>query len=216
MKLLSVNLARAIWICSFFEFNPRGKNLFPAILLLVDLYKFKSFPTPKETLDLSKGIKFDDGEFKNSDGDVVNISFVAYSDGLVVDTRSSTKDSEAFLIEALVRLNEEFNLPRYEQIIRRRTYVSQLYVTTDQSLELLNPRLREISKYLSDDLSHAFEVGGIQFWSDQKEKNAPPSFTIEGVLNVPFSEKRYFSSAPLQTDKHLELLDKFENILLGG
>lgn len=213
MRLLSINLARSIWLCHIFEFNPKGKSLYPAIPLLVNSYKFKRFPSQTDIPDYDKGIKFEDGEFKSSGGDVISINFTVYTDGLVVDTRSSTKDSDAFLVEILTRLSEDFDLPNYEQIIGRKTYLSQLYITTDKSLELINPKLKEISKYLSDKLSHPFETGGISFWPDQTMRINLPAFTFERVLNVPFAEKRYYSSAPLETEKHIGLLDKLEGIL---
>src|SRR4030067_1882914 len=165
MKLLSVSLARSIWNCSFNELNPRGKDLYPAIPLLVNLYKFRKFPSQTETLDYSKGIKFEDGEFKNSEGEPIGLNLTVFADGLVVDTRSSTQDSENFLIEMSTQLSEYFNLPRSEQLIRRKDYLSQLIVTTEISLDSINPKFNEISKYLSDNLSYSFEIGGISFWT---------------------------------------------------
>ena len=216
MRLLSVHLARSIWLCHIFEFNPKGKSLYSAAALLVNLYKFKRFPSQTDIQDFEKGIKFEDGEFRNSEGDVISLRLTLYTDGLVVDTSSSTKDSDAFLTEMLTRISKDFDLPSYEQIIRKKTYLSQLYITTDKSLELINPKLKEISKYLSDNLSHPFEAGGISFWPDQTMRINLPAFTFERVLNLPFAEKRYYSSAPLETEKHLELLEKLENILSGN
>jgi hypothetical protein len=213
MKLLSVTLARSIWLCSFNELNPKGKNLYLGIPSLVNLYKFKKFPSQAELLDLNKGVKFEDGEFKNSEGEAILVTLTLYSDGLVVDTRSSTQDSDNFLIEISTQLSEAFNLPRIEQVIRKKDYLSQLVVTTDISLDLINPKLKELSKYLSDNLSGLFEIGGISFYSDPASRPNPRQFTFERVLNVPFVEKKYYSSATLQTEKHLEWLEKLENIL---
>jgi len=211
MRLLSVNLAQSIWTCSIFELNPKGKSLYPLIPFLIGLYKFRRFPSESQLPDYSKGIKFEDGDFKNSEGNIINITLTIHTNGFVVDTRSSTKDSDAFLAEMLTQLSKDFDLPNYEQIIRAKNYVSNLYVTTDKSLELINPRLKEISKYLSDTFSYPFEIASIHFWPD--ETGNRPRFIFERVLNVPFVEKKYYSSAALQTNQHLELLNKFEEIL---
>jgi hypothetical protein len=211
MKLLSVNLARSIWSCNVFEFNPKGKSLYPVAPSLVGLYKFKSFPPPAQIPEFAKGIKFQDGEFKNSEGEVINVTLTVHNNGLVVDTRSSTKDSDAFLTEMLNRLSKEFGLLNHEQIISRKMYLSNLYVTIDKSLELINPRLKEISKYLSDTFSYPFEAATLHFWPEQFANQ--PRFVFERQANVPFAENKYYSSAPLQTDQHLELLNKFEDIL---
>ena len=218
MKLLSVNLARSVWICNLIEVNPKGLNLYPIIIpLLVDSYKFKKYPSINDVPDETAGIKFEYGEFIPNDGNPLIINLTIFSDGLAADTRSSTQDSDAFLAEILTRLSADFNLPHYEQIIRRRNYASQLYVSTNKSIELINSKLKEISTYLSNNVlgygEVSFEAGGISFWSDQTKTIKPFNFNFERVLNVPFSENRYFSAAPLKTDQHLELLNMLENIL---
>jgi hypothetical protein len=218
MKLLSVNLARSLWFCNIAELNPKGLNLYPIIIpLLVDSYKFKKYPSEKEVLDESAGVKFEYGEFISNDGNAIIINMTIFTDGIIAETRSSTKDSDAFLAEILTRLSEDINLPHYKQVIRRIGYASQLYVSTNKSLEFINPRLKEIAKFLSNNVlgfgEVTFGVGGISFWPDQTNVVKPLNFNFERVLNVPFSENNYFSAAPLPTDKHLELLNKLEKIL---
>jgi len=220
MRLLSVNLARSLWFFYLTELNPKGLSLYNIIIpLLVDAYKFKIYPSVNDVIDESKGgVKFEHGEFINNDGNPIAINMTVYTDGITADTRSSTDDSDAFLLEILTRLSEEFNLPPYKQALRGIAYASQLYITTDKSLELINPKLKEISEYLSTNISPVFggiscELGGISFWPDQTVTNKPFNFSFERILNVPFSEKKYFSAAPLPTDKHLELLNKLESIL---
>lgn len=217
MKLLSVNLARSLWFIPTLELNPKGLNLYPVIIpLLLDTYKFKKYPLDKDVFDETAGVKFESGEFTSINGNQIIINLTIFSDGLMVDTRSSTKDSDAFLKEILTRLSETFNLPNYEQIIRRKGYNSQLYVNTNKSIEFLNPKLSEISEYLSNNVEGfdvKYEAGGITFWPDQINANKPINFSFERVLNIPFSENKYFSAAPLETEKHLDLLDKLEPIL---
>lgn len=65
MKLLSIHLARSIWLGQLIDFNPKGRNLYPFLVpSLVNSYKFKKFPLPNEKLDEVKGIKFEQGELK--------------------------------------------------------------------------------------------------------------------------------------------------------
>jgi len=218
MKLLSVNLARSVWFGNIAEFNPTGLNLYPMLIrILVDTYKFKKYPSDKEVLDEKSGVKFEYGEFISKDGNAIIVNLTIFLDGIWADTRSSTNDSDAFLTEILTRFAEDFKLPHYKQIITRIGYASQLHVSTDKSLKLINPKLNAISKYLTDSVlgfgEVTFEIGGISFWPEQANVNKPFNFNFERVLNVPFSENKYFSAAPLQTDKHLELLDRLEMIL---
>ncbi len=220
MKLLSVQLARSIWLCHTDDFNPKGRSLGHIIIpLLVDLYKFKNFPSTKDMLDEAKGIKFEGGQFQTKDDEVITLNFTLFKDGLVVDTQSSTTHSDDFLIDILTRFHDDLKLPHFEQIIRGKNYNSQLYVSTDKSLELINPKLKEISNYLSEHVvGHgkvSYEVGGLAFWPDQLKAINPSPFSLERQINVPFSEKRYYSASALQTEKHFELLVKLENILGG-
>lgn len=221
MKLLSIFLARSIWFCPIFDLNPKGKNLSPALPLLTNTYKFKRVPSLTEIPDFTKGVKFEEGEFKNSEGNEIDLNFTIYNEGFVVDTRSSTKDSDAFLVELLTRLSKDFDLPHYEQVIRKKNYLSQVYISTDKPLELINPKLREVSKYLTDNLSLHFEIGSFIFLPDPAvvipamTPNSAP-FTFERAINIPFAENRYYSSSGLQTEKHLELLERFETILLAS
>jgi hypothetical protein len=86
----------------------------------------------------------------------------------------------------------------------------------DKSLEVINPKLKQISQYLSNTVEEGnriFQFGGVSFWPDPVGKVDPNPFTFERAINVPFSENRYYSAAPLPTDKHLELLDVLESIL---
>jgi len=221
MKLLSISLARSIWFCPILELNPKGKNLSPALPLLTNTYKFKRVPSLTEIPDFSKGVKFEEGEFKNSEGNEIALDFTVYNEGFLVDTRSSTKDSDAFLAELLTRVSKDFDLPHYEQIIRKKNYLSQIYISTNKSLELFNPKLREVSKYLTDNLLLHFEIGSIIFSADPAtivQATIPNSvpFTIERAINIPFAENKYYSSSGLQTDQHLELLNKLEDILSSG
>jgi len=196
------------------DLNPYGKSLYNAISLLSDLYKFKSIPSLTEKTDYTKGVKFEDGEFANKKGDIIFLTLVVHNDGIIVDTRSSTSDADDFLDEILTKMSEKFNLPHYKQLAVKKAYVSKLYITTEILLELFNPKLKEISEYLTDNLSHPFELGCLGFWPDQTVRLSIPPFIFERATNFTFSEKRYFSSAPLQTDKHLEMLNKLEKIFL--
>lgn len=213
MKLLSINLARSIWLFSANDFNPRGKSLYTAVALLVDLYKFKKFPTKAEDLDVTKGINFEGGEFINKDGTPVSINLVVYNDGLIVDTRSSTKDTDDFVTDLLVKMAEKYGLSDHTQIAIKKLYVSQIYFTTDKHLETLNPKLKKISAYLSNIFNHPHELGSISFWADQTSPVNPQQFTFERVINKPFSENRYYSTSGLQTDDHLDLLSKLVDVL---
>jgi hypothetical protein len=216
MKLLSVAKARSIWLGHTADFNPKGINILPVVLpLLVDQYKFVHFPSLKDAIEAKDGIQFKNGEFVVSEQDhPIAINLTIYNDGLVADSESSTVYSDAFLLEILTKLSDIVKGPSYEQIIRKKNYLSELFVSTNESLEIINPKLKQISKQLRDDFGEDrfFEVGRISFWPDQLDRVNPIPFSIERAVGVPFSENRYFSSAPLHTAQHIKLLDRFEKL----
>lgn len=217
MNLLSVNLARSIWLGPISDFNPRGTSFYEILFpLLVKTYKFKKFPSLSEIADLSKGVVFEGGQFVVDEDRPIIVSLIFYNDGILADTASSTTHSDAFLMDASERISQVIKIPNYETIIRKRLYLSQVYVNTKKSLELINPQMKLISQYLSntvEDGNKSFQMGGIHFMPDQVSKVDPAPFRFERATGVSFDENRYYSVAPLPTDKHLELLSMLEGIL---
>ncbi len=222
MKLLSVKQARSIWLVYLVDLNPHGLNLLTFIPPIVEKYKFQLFPTKPEELGFGKEtreIKFSGGSFQKDPQHNIGVELTIYNDGLVADTRSSTKDSDAFLNEFLNWISSEFDLVPFQEVLRSKAYVSELWVQTDKSLNTLNPKLEHFAKRLTSLIighSHhpiAFETSGITFWTDPTVVNPPGGFRFERLIDVPFSENRYYSAAPLQTDAHLEMLMELESIL---
>ena len=63
-------------------------------------------------------------------------------------------------------------------------------------------------------LPYNFQPRGIALAIDPEEQRIPtPPFTVERREGIAFSERKYFSSAPVPTDVHLELIQKFENAM---
>lgn len=218
MKLLSVALARSVWLAYPSDINPKGKYLYPSFFaFLLDTYKFKKYPQPGEELDELKGIVFDSGEFKNQGGELLTIKMTIFTFGIIAENRSSTVDTDFFLETLFEQLKEILNIQDYDSIIRGRDYLSQLYVTTDKLLELINPKVKIISEHLEKNLSvnvdAKYQLGSLSFWPDPIKAINPPNFVFERQVTTSFSENRYFSSAPLQTDQHFELLNMLEEIL---
>ena len=216
MKLLSVQMARSIWLGRLDDLNPKGINIYPIIVpILVNDYKFIKYPSQADAINETNGIKFEEGEFNSGKDYPVRMNLTIYDDGLVATSISDTDDTDLFLKDILEKFYNIFKMSRYEEIITRKTYLSEISVTTEKNIEILNPKFKEISLFLSEnfDLNTNFELSGISFLSNIENKISTPPFKFERASNVPFKEKRYYSVAPLETKKHLLLLDKLENII---
>jgi len=217
MKLLSVKQARSIWFINIMDLI-HGRSSVPLIPSIVEKYKFQIFPNKPDELDLSKGVKFLAGTFQK-DQHNIGIDLTVFNDGFVADTRSSTDDSDAFLNEHLTWITTELGLPPYPEVLRSTVYLSELWVQTDKPLNALNPKLADFANRLTSLIvghGHhpiAFETTGISFWTDPIVVNPPGPFRFERADNTPFGERRYYSTAPLQTNIHFEMLKELENIL---
>ena len=219
MKLLAVKQARSIWLISQIDLNPRGRNLLSLIPGIVSNYKFQVFPIKPEDFDLSKGVKFFGGIFQKDSQTEINVDLTVFVDGFIADTRSSTQDSDAFLDELLTSATTELGLVPYKEVLRTNSYLSELLVQTDKSLNTLNPKLERFAKRLTslieghDHHPIAFETYAIALWTNPTITLPPGPFRFQRADDIPFSENRYHSIAPLQTEIHIELLTEFESIL---
>ena len=199
------------------DLNPEGVNVNNLIFpFLKETYKFQTTPSPNEFPDPNNSAKFKNGEFRvDDDGHPIIINLTIHNDGLVADTISSTLNSEKFLEDLYIRFSEVLKMPSLQSLLRKKLYLSELYVTIDKELDLINPKLKLISEYLSNTVEQrdwAFRFGGVSFCVDPIKKFVPTPFRFERAIEVPFKENRYYSIAPLPTEKHLELLDKLENL----
>lgn len=217
MKLLSIATARFIGAISTMELNPRGLLVYPALIEgLIDKYGFLVSPDEDEVFDEQKGINFEDGAWNNIAIDKVTI----FSDGIVVNTRSSTSDAEAIFNEALEWASASYGLTYQPQMVSKRRYVSELVFHSEARLDGLNSKLHSFNDQVSDtlmkftDLNAKFELSGVGFHYDNSDlKISVTQFRIERLENSPYAENKYYSIAPLPTDEHLRLLEEFETIL---
>jgi hypothetical protein len=86
-------------------------------------------------------------------------------------------------------------------------------------MALLNPILQLVIDRLTDSVSAAmshkytFDASvavNAELW---QAKITPGVFSIERRADSPFSEKTYFSNAPLRTSEHIAILQEFESAL---
>jgi hypothetical protein len=218
MEITAVMLARAVAFVEVQELNPKGQAYYPDIVAaLVKRFNFRVYPTKPEDFDEAKGVQFADGKFAEGTIDKLQI----FTHGLIVDTRVSTDASEKLLRDTLVWAKSELGLHFEDRMIKRKGFGSQLTFESEMDLSQLNPVIRRVSKSISSKLSGTlgqpatYEPTGILFNLDQSmSKLMPGIFSIERRVEIPFSEKKYFSNAPLATQDHIDLLVDFETTLL--
>jgi hypothetical protein len=195
------------------DLNPLGHVFFPSLVpMLVERFTFQTFPIKAEDFDETKGVSFSNGYLEGQH--IENIT--VYSDGIKIETRSSTKDGRRILIDTLEWLTN-VGLSFSETMIVRWGFVSQLTFYSDVDLVALHPALSKASERVSAAVSQRlgvernFAPQGFALSFDPVDAQIPmANFTIERRGRVPYADGKYYSGAPLETDMHIEVLQEFE------
>jgi hypothetical protein len=217
MELAAIHLARAMAFMEPIDLNPRGKVFYPDLVkALVARYNFQKFPQKPEEFDETKGVIFSTGKF----GETVIEQLVIYTYGILVDTRISTQESKRLLEEAIQWASKEIGLT-YKPV-QRWQYASQITFHSKVDLTSVHPAMqrladsvtKNVTEIIKENLKYELTVLSVDF--DQLERKHPVGrFSIQRRDNIPFSENKYFSDAPLPTDVHMKLLEQFEAGLPG-
>jgi hypothetical protein len=214
LQLSAIILARVLGYIEPIDLNPRGTIFYPEFTHeLVERYKFQKFPQKLEEFDESKGVEFHQGKI----GDKIIQKFVIWNTILVVETRSSTTDSKQILEEILVWATARFGLKFKPGMIKRFAYVSDLTFHSDVPILAGNPAITRLATETSKAVSEIwqepvqYEPMGVGVGHDPLSRRyAIASFMISHRAESRFTENKYFSEAPLPTDKHIALLEQFE------
>jgi hypothetical protein len=220
MQLLSVGLARSIWLFDINELNPTGKSIFPdAFVWLGEKYSFQTFPKSITEVDQEKkGYLFNAGQFQ-TDEDTITINFSIYNDGLVAETWASTEKGDILIEEILRSAARKYGLTFRPEMIRTKEYVSEVTVRLDHPLSNVNPRIARFCQMMTEAFSRhnlpPFELTGMVFGPDTSATSyKPPGFGVERKTGVPFSDNRFWSRSPFTTSEHIKVLEEFEQMLV--
>jgi hypothetical protein len=220
MKIVTVDIARATWLFPLAELNPTGRSMTQAFIGLKERYKFKKAPTHSLDFDTeAKGLIFNEGEFVNRDGVTVLAKLSLFSDGVVSDTWSSTRDAEDLLKDAMqwVKAEHGFSLPADRKV--KTLYLSTLTVVTEKFHLPGQEKFEALAEAMSSRLADAgrpnkgYIVSGFNLSSAEWDQSgAPVQYRFEIRTTSHPGENRYYASAPLPTDVHLALLEEQQRL----
>jgi hypothetical protein len=219
MDIVNVRNARSIWLFDTRDLNPRGLSPVPFFFELKERYRFLGWPkTPEElswTASSNKGIRFIDGTFSIEER-LLAVHLTVYNDGIVADTSSSTRDSDAFIEDVLSFAAQHFGVTYGSGMVHRRLYASELIVRLSHDLTALCEKIGMLTSRLTElaDARQApFQWFGFELRQDPQIAGAiVPLFKLERELSKPAALNRYFSFASLPTESHEQLLNYLEKI----
>jgi len=163
-------------------------------------------------------------EYRGTRTQVTQLEIVSGA-GLCAVTARDTDQGDAFMDDLISYLESEFGY-RDIKAHSKRVYGSSIIIQFDDAIENHISGFLEIGRVLSDAISLRmgaqldFAMERLTFSSDPQEAPARvaqflSSFIIERRINHPYSENRFFSTAPLQTGEHMSVLERIEKILLA-
>ncbi|MFZ3322729.1 MAG: hypothetical protein WA190_10180 [Usitatibacter sp.] len=194
--------------------NPKGLGVHPMMLGLKERYGFATTPIDKPPANEAEGAKFDGGTFRSADDRLVGVSMTLHSDGIVCETKSSTEDADAFLNEALQWLSSEYDMAMPSDLPIRKLFVSEVFVQFRGEPAVFGEQvasvLEEISAAIGNKSTGPLGFFGLNLSTDPARWEKPLHFKFERQINTPFSDERYYSFAPISTNKHLALIEKLE------
>jgi len=212
-----VLLARYFGLVPIEELNLDGTLYYPELIpALVDRYGFTKYPTSPETIDENKGVEFIGGR---SGKRVIN-KVTILDTGIYLDTSISTEASEELWYELMEWAVARFGVTFNRDMVKRYVYVSTITFHTDVPILALDPILVQIGEVAAAEVERCFgrrleyEPAGISIQYDQQStKLGTAPFTIQRREGVPFGDNKYFSTAPLKTNLHLELIERLEKAM---
>ncbi len=218
MKVISNEAGRAYQKLVADEVHPPGGYyLTDAIRAISERYGFTETPSIEDTK--TTGAIFRGGRLV-SGTKKINIQEIGFFSDGVYATIQDTMTADFVLDDLLTWAEQAFGLrPSITKIPRK--YMNAAVVEFEASIEgCLNIFNKLISSY-NEMLASLYKetvsasLYQIGFAFDSFEANLPvnTNFTIERRIGLPFSSNRYFSIAPLKTEMHIELLEKFERAL---
>jgi hypothetical protein len=216
MRLSAVLLARYYGLIQIDDLNPNGTVYFPEVVAaLVERYGFLKFPKTLEEFDEAKGIEFGGGRI----GKNVIDKLMIYNSGIYIDTQADTSTSQTIWYELLDWAIGRFGLTFRPEMVTRVAYVSHVTFHSDAPILAVNPVLSKIAKRVSGEVAENFKLDleyvpttiGLSF-DTLSTKFGVAGFSVQRREGVSFWENKYFSSAPLRTTLHLELLEELEKV----
>jgi hypothetical protein len=214
VKISAIIQARALAYIELYDLDPRGQTFFPdTIKQIQQRYGFLQVPKIGDAEE-QKGLELKTGKLGNKVIDSLKI----FPNLFVLETHSNTTDSRIVLEEMFDWAKRELGITYEPSMVLRWGYVSILTFYSDHNLiELASSPAAKLAAKMSKAVSEiweepfVFEARSLSIGHDPlTHKNGIASLLITPRADIPFSENKFYSEAPLPTDMHIKFLEEFE------
>lgn len=213
MEITAILMSRALGFFETADLTPYGGPFFPEVVKeLVQKANFQKFPHTLDEWKSDDGAQFFGGKWEKT----VIEKMVLYTDGLLVDTQAGTAESRRVLQGILAWAQDKFGIVYGPKTVREWAYVNNLTFRSDVPLLITGP-IERLAKSITGEVSSlvgretVYEPTGFNIAHDQLlRKHGRASFNIQRRAGVPFTDNKYYSEAPLQTETHIALLEQYE------
>ena len=218
MKIISNEAGRARQMLVADEVHPiGGYYLTETIRLVAERYGFSQTPSFEDAQ--KTGAVFKDGRLV-SGTKKINIQEIGYLNDGIYAIAQDTTTADFILDDLLTWAEQAVGLrPSITKIPRQYDNAAVVEFESDieKRLDIFNELISSYNEMLASLYNEAVSVSLYQigFAFDSLEANllVNTKFTIERRIGLPFSSNRYYCIAPLKTEMHIELLEKFEGAL---
>jgi hypothetical protein len=100
-------------------------------------------------------------------------------------------------------------------MVHKKLYISEMIVNTEKDLSRLFAPLSTAWEQLHALAGTAFQPAGIRLGTDPAATGGKPAafFIFEREAGKPYAQGRYYTSSPLRTGQHEEVLQQLEILL---
>ncbi len=211
MKLLNILQSQVVRTFTEIENETGASDEFTVVRAIEQKYRFLEAPRTVEQFDIAKGVTFRAGRFE----DIVIEELTIFGNGAICTARGvATTRIDSFLDELAMWVGETVTQNPDRIFNGPRAYTSLLEVEAGFQLDERFAQFKKIGDFLTQSVnaygfrSPAYGVSSFAMTGDFLSFPRPHAgpFGFERRAGQPYDANQYFSTAPLTTEDHLNVL----------
>lgn len=216
MKVVTYTSASLIALFPLAEFAPLiSLNERKLNKSIGDRYSFGVIPdaAPSQAELAENGLVYESGVHETPEGDVTIARVSAHHDGVVIRA-STTQQADAFFDDLQEWLIREWG---FRRVPITPLYLSDIVVDFDKPMSNMINKFDEMINIISRNMNKNRQVKSINFQElsvgFETAEGFTPKFSIEHRVGSKPEDGKFFCTAPMETDKHVEALTQIEQLL---